>query len=198
MCKGRPEGAIWIKLLQHNTRCYTLFYGFRTTTAISHRVNSKHSNQKRKICTKIQKRRVYLRLKFGVAGLPALLTLLLGPDTPPPSPHTITVVAILTLGLPRLVTMITTLTQHSAHILDCGGSFSIAGQTVANWRHFVEERIDEPIMHVDRVIITPKIIVPDYFGEEKFKNGFEVNSEILEGEDFLQYEEDLKKHRSAI
>ena len=35
-------------------------------------------------------------MKFGVAGLPALLTLLLGPDTPPPSPHTITVVAILT------------------------------------------------------------------------------------------------------
>ena len=112
-----------------------MFYGFRTTTAISHRVNSEHINQKRKICTKIQKRRVYLRLKFGFAGLPALLTLLLGPDTPPPSPHTITVVAILTLGLPRLVTMITTLTQHSAHILDCGGSFSIAGQTVANWRH---------------------------------------------------------------
>lgn len=101
MCKGRPEGAIWIKLLQRNTRCYTLFYGFRTTTAISHRVNSKNINQRRNIRTwkwqNSQVGEVYLRLKFGcAAGLPALLTLLLGPDTPPPSPHTITVVAILT------------------------------------------------------------------------------------------------------
>ena len=68
----------------------------------------------------------------------------------------------------------------------------------ANWRDFVEERINEPIMHIDRVVISPKIIVPNYFDEKKFGTGFEVNSEILEGEDFLQYEEDLKKHRSAV
>ena len=52
-----------------------------------------------------------------MAGLPALLTLLLGPDTPPPSPHTITVVAMLTLDFPLFVKIIITrLTQHSTHI----------------------------------------------------------------------------------
>ena len=70
--------------------------------------------------------------------------------------------------------------------------------TEHNWRDYVEERPNELPMIIERVIITPKIIVPDYFGEEKFKNAFEVNSEILEGEDFLQYEEALKQHRASI
>ena len=73
-------------------------------------------------------------MKFGVVGLPALLTLLRGPDTPPPSPHTITVVAILTPWIASVVTIITISlsTLHTSQMR--GGSFRMAGQTLDNWR----------------------------------------------------------------
>ena len=141
MCKGRPEGAIWIKLLQRNTRCYTLFYGFRTTTAISHRVNSKNINQRRNI-------RTWKKIKWQNIQLGGLLTIEVWrgraasiADPPPGSRHAPALAPHNHCG-GNIDPLISSVGQNNnnahstlwTHLWMCDGSFWMAGQTLDNWR----------------------------------------------------------------